>query len=181
MANLINSQNYREVNIWDAHSDVTPALINRVVSTPVEDIISEVVANSSMYDRAIMNGRNTILVAPDAGSIKKISKVAQKFSYPMVRADKHRDVATGQITETVVYSENVGGKNFLIVDDICDGGRTFTELADKLRLLTTGKIMLYVTHGIFSKGLEVFEGKIDKIFCPNVFSTVQDHPILERM
>jgi ribose-phosphate pyrophosphokinase len=69
-----------------------------------------------------------------------------------------------------VYSEHVRDHNFLIVDDICDGGRTFIELAKVLRPLTNGSIFLYVTHGIFSQGLDVFKGVIDHIYTANLFN-----------
>lgn len=164
MANLINAQGYSKVIIWDAHSDVAPALIDRV-----RNISQHELARKFIKDNFFDNDY-CVLVAPDAGAIKKVMKLSELCGISMVRADKHRDVRTGQITETVVYSEHVGNKNFVIVDDICDGGRTFIELAQKLRPLTSGKIYLYVTHGIFANGLNVFEGIIDGIFCPNPFS-----------
>ena len=126
---------------------------------PVEKILGEYV-------------RGNILVSPDAGSLKKVSKVAREFNCKMVRADKTRSVIDGSITGTVVYSESVGDKDFLIIDDICDGGRTFIELAKELRKLTTGKIKLYVTHGIFSKGLDVLTEHIDEIYCACPFPEV---------
>jgi ribose-phosphate pyrophosphokinase len=159
---MINNMNFESVEVWDVHSDVSLALLDRVSHKPVEKILGNYV-------------RGNILVAPDAGSLKKVAKVAQTFSVPMVRADKTRSVVDGSITGTVVYSENVGDKDFLIVDDICDGGRTFIELAKELRKLTTGKIKLYVTHGIFSKGLAVFNGLIDVVYCAVPFpGTVPD-------
>jgi ribose-phosphate pyrophosphokinase len=94
---------------------------------------------------------------------------------PFIQAEKIRDPNTGAITSTKVNIEkHVGDKNFLIMDDICDGGRTFIELAKVLRPLTTGKIMLYVTHGIFSAGLEVFLGYIDEIYCANSWLPAQE-------
>lgn len=149
---FLNSLNFDWVEVWDVHSDVALALINNVENKPVEQIVGEFV-------------RGNYIVAPDAGSLKKVSKVARMFSCPMVRADKTRSVIDGSITGTVVYSESIGDKDFLIVDDICDGGRTFIELAKELRKLTTGKIKLYVTHGIFSQGLNVFNDIIDEIYC----------------
>ncbi len=43
---------------------------------------------------------------------------------------------------------------YLVVDDICDGGGTFLGLADKFWKQTSiSTLDLYVTHGIFSKGV----------------------------
>ncbi len=78
-----------------------------------------------------------------------------------IRADKSRNMATGQITETVVYADDLTGKACVIVDDLCDGGRTFIELAKVLRAKGAAKIALVVTHGIFSKGKEPLNKYID--------------------
>lgn len=171
---LINSQNYAYVRVYDVHSTVSQALLNNVTNSTVSEIWVSYGSQLPLLD--------SVLVAPDSGSLKKVEDLSKTFSrkMPMVRADKLRDVNTGEITETVVYSKHIGKKDFFIVDDICDGGRTFIELAKVLRPLTDGKIYLYVTHGIFSKGLEVFEGLIDTIYTAYPFPNVDiSNPILK--
>lgn len=157
VADLINAQRYAIVEVWDAHSDVSVALLDRAHNRH---------AASFLY--GAFDAR-TVLVAPDAGAIKKVEACAKQHGLNYVRADKTRNAANGAITGTVVYSEHIGDADFLIVDDICDGGRTFIELAKKLRPLTNGKVNLYVTHGIFSQGTNVFDGVIDRIFVANPF------------
>jgi ribose-phosphate pyrophosphokinase len=164
MADLINSQNYADVEIWDPHSDVTSALINNLTIVEQHEIAKNIVSIP-----------NTILVAPDAGAAKKIYKLAAITGSEVVVASKVRDPVTGNITGTEIDLSKVSTKGtfvpsdarFLIVDDICDGGRTFTELAKVIRHKSSKPIDLYVTHGIFSKGLNVFNGLIDKIYCAN--------------
>ena len=154
---LINAQNYSEVEVWDVHSDVSLALLNNV-------------ANIHQYSLLyFVPKKNVVLVSPDAGAVKKTSEASKAYGLPMVTASKIRDVNTGEITGTEVHSGHIGDKDFLIVDDICDGGKTFVELAKVLRPLTNGNVLLYVTHGIFSKGLQVFDGLIDHIYCANRF------------
>ncbi len=171
-AEMLNLLNFERVEVWDAHSDVSAALINNMHHRAVEDILCPFL----FTHQHIMVGGLT-LVAPDAGASKKVAKVAQNVTLPMVQATKHRDVQTGAITRTSVDLEYTRG-NLLMVDDICDGGRTFIELAKVLRPKTTGKIYLYVTHGIFSQGLHVFNGIIDHIYCANVWPNVGPQPIL---
>lgn len=174
---LINAQKYDSVVIWDPHSDVTPALLDNCISVHQSELASTSLAFTSV------DPTKTVLVAPDAGAIKKISEVAKALHISeIVRADKMRDPGTGKITGTKVYSEHIGDKDFLIVDDICDGGYTFLELAKVLRPLTNGKIILYVSHGIFSKGLEIFRGVIDEIYATNTFFKHQgmDKDLLKR-
>ena len=177
---LINSLNFTTVNVWDVHSDVSLALLDRAYNTPQEDFLLltglftpwEVGADGE--EQAIEN--LPILVAPDAGAMKKISAAAKAMGTTYIRADKTRDVKTGAITGTVVYPPGIGhfdeDANYLIVDDICDGGRTFIELGRELRKITAGKVMLYVTHGIFSAGLGVLTEIFDHIYVANSFLNV---------
>ena len=75
---------------------------------------------------------------------------------------RYRDTATGNIIRTDISVQDFKGANLMIVDDICDGGRTFIELAKVLRERNAGKIELFITHGIFSKGVDVFDGYVDQ-------------------
>jgi ribose-phosphate pyrophosphokinase len=75
-------------------------------------------------------------------------------------------------------------KDVFIIDDICDGGRTFIEIAkavNEVRKLSSsvkpehyGKNYLIVTHGIFSAGFgqlaEYFEG----IYTTNSYSMIEN-------
>lgn len=161
MCDLINSQKYYAVEVWDPHSEVTTALLERVTVRPQHELFRETVhAIPPVSDQMV-------LVSPDAGAMKKAYLISVYYRQPLVVATKHRDTKTGQITETTIDTKHIGNKDFWIVDDICDGGRTFTELAKVLRPLTDGQIMLYVTHGIFSKTLVPFKGLIDGIYCAN--------------
>jgi ribose-phosphate pyrophosphokinase len=171
-ANILNALNFKTVTVYDVHSDVALALINNVRNVPVEYILSP-------YLRDFYKIVKPILVAPDAGSIKKVLKVAQKFNLEMVRADKIRDVETGDIIETVVYNLPMN-RPVLVVDDICDGGRTFIELGKAMQERTAQPLSLYVTHGIFSKGLDELLVYYDKIYCPYVFPHVSPNERLIR-
>lgn len=157
MADIINSLNFASVTVWDVHSDVALAVIYGVRNIQQHEFLLDIPTDGC------------VLVAPDAGAIKKTMESAKVLDIPMVRADKIRDVKDGKITGTKVYSEHIGDENFLVVDDICDGGRTFIELAKVLRPLTNGKLFLYVTHGIFSKGIEPLQDCYDHIYTVNAW------------
>ena len=167
MADLINSLNCQQVTIVDPHSDVTPALLNncRVITQ------ADVIIGSQLYDRIVKE--NWALISPDAGAIKKIHQLgrmlsSQDFQPDIFYGDKIRDTQTGRIVSTQ-FTGDVAGRKVLIVDDICDGGRTFIELAKKLQEYKAKSIYLYVTHGIFSKGLDILQAYFDQIYCYHVF------------
>ncbi len=157
IADILNLQNYEKIVVWDVHSDVAMGVLNRCENVSAASLIPKTITEDS------------VLVAPDAGAMKRVLACAKAFSRPMITAEKIRNTNTGEITETKVHSGPIGDQSFLIIDDICDGGRTFTELAKVLRPLTTGKINLWVTHGIFSQGFGVFDGLIDNIYVANCF------------
>jgi ribose-phosphate pyrophosphokinase len=116
-------------------------------------------------------GKNTVLVAPDAGSRSRVYIVAKDTDTDFIQGNKHRDTATGALSHFSVDTFGVAceGKDLLIIDDICDGGGTFIGLYDELVKLKPKKIDLYVTHGIFSKGYEKLLSKFDTIYTTNSF------------
>ena len=154
---LINGMKFDGVEVVDPHSDVATALLNNVKIVSQLDVIKKNdIATNLMF--------NTTAVSPDAGANKKTNSIAVRAGKPFIRADKIRSVTDGQIIGTEVYCDDLNGEEVTIFDDICDGGRTFIELAKKLKEKNAGEINLYVTHGIFSKGYDVlFDGGIDHI------------------
>lgn len=173
---LINAQKYDKVTVWDAHSDVALALLNNVSHLK----LSTILFNNSVWFN------DKVLISPDAGAMKKVGEAAKLLKAEMVVAKKIRDPNTGEITGTDVdmaHLDRPRGRKWLIVDDICDGGRTFIELAKRMNeMVSHNGIYLYVTHGIFSKGFDVFRetvpGKdiplINQIYVANSF--VDDVP-----
>lgn len=161
--NLINSLNFNKVTIADPHSDVTPALLNNV------EVVDQL--NIFHYWDALRNRvqQGVTFISPDAGSNKKVAKLAKYFEHKdFIRADKLRDLSNGDILETIVYSEDLQGRDVMIADDIGDGMRTFIELAKVLKAKNAGKIVLYITHGIFSKGTDIiFNAGIDEVWTTN--------------
>jgi len=149
---LINVQSYKEVYTLDNHSAVTGALIDRNIE----------IDNSRILSMLFL--QNGIIVSPDAGSLKKCTKIAGKFGLKLVLASKIRDVKTGEIRATKVQCQDLKGLPCYIIDDICDGGKTFIELAKILKKRGAGKIILYVSHGIFSKGISLIEKYINEIY-----------------
>lgn len=150
IADAINTCNFSKVYLIDPHSDVSAALIrNSSVITPYNQVgfaIKDAVARF----RAPVG--QPVLVCPDAGALKKTEKYSRYFSLPMVLCTKHRDMKTGKLSGFRVH-DDVWGKFCFIVDDICDGGGTFVAEAKLLREAGASTVVLYTTHGIYSKGL----------------------------
>ena len=154
--NLVNSIGAKEVVIQDPHSDVTTALINNCT----------VISQEQIFERYFNRKTPFYLLSPDGGALKKIYKLAAICKpIGVVECSKIRNVSSGEIIGVNVPFHMGVATNFVIVDDICDGGRTFTEIAKVLKTKNPdNKVILMVTHGFFTKGLEVFDGLIDEIY-----------------
>ena len=165
-AGLINSLGFDTVHIWDLHNEDMLRWINNVSHDNQYVFSSRLLyAAKEAYD---------YVVAPDKGALPKIEdklrNIDPGFRPKLIVGEKVRDPSNGQITHTAIsYEGSLAGKKLLIMDDICDGGRTFVELAKVLQKENPAQIDLYVTHGIFSKGLQVFEGLIDNVYTTDSF------------
>lgn len=163
-ANLINSCNFSKVTTFDNHSDVSTALLNNCYNVPVHQLLldAQYTLNIKEYD---------YFISPDAGSNKKVFNCSKLFHIPMIRADKIRDVSTGKILDTQVFTtaDQLKDKTALIIDDICQGGRTFEELAKAIKVIEPScDIHLYVTHGFFNNGFNAMkEAGISKFITTN--------------
>ncbi|BBE75378.1 MULTISPECIES: ribose-phosphate diphosphokinase [Phytobacter] len=167
-ANQLNTLNFNKVFLLDPHSDAAAAAINNSVVIAQETCLMK----SENLLQAINTGK-LMLVAPDAGALKKIHNVAKASGardYAILT--KERDVATGNLTGFSLVSGNVAGKDVLIVDDLCDAGGTFIGSAQVLRDAGARSVSLYVTHGVFSKGVEnLLNNGIDAIYTTTSFAS----------
>lgn len=150
-ANIINSLNFDIVEILDPHSNVAPALIDRVQIKTPEEYIQK--AYESIKEET---NNDLIFFYPDEGAMKRYSN--NNLGVPYCFGVKNRDWRTGQIQGLdIVGDENlIKDKNILIIDDICSRGGTFYHSVKKLKELGANKIYLYVTHCENT----VLEGKI---------------------
>lgn len=158
---ILNSLNYRQVYVFDPHSDVCTALIENVKIIHQWEIFADSIP------------QDADLIAPDAGALKKIYRLQETLKekgidIPVRIATKHRDCRTGKISHTYLP-----GKPFndtcVVIDDICDTGSTLLHLANIIKE-DYQKCILMVTHGIFSKGLQDLSTVYDRILCTNSFA-----------
>jgi ribose-phosphate pyrophosphokinase len=166
---IINSQKFNKVVVMDPHSDVLEACLDNFVKIGNFELVEFALDN--------INDKNITLVSPDAGAYKKIFDVATKFSIEnIITATKVRDMKTGNILHTDVPGiDQHNDVKYVIVDDICDGGRTFIEIAKTIHnVRPTAKIYLVVTHGIFSAGFKSLFEYFEGIYCTNSIDDIDE-------
>ncbi len=167
MARLINSLKCNRVYLLDPHSDVTPALINNCEVKTIAHIFID------WCVKLDFRGKFLTFVCSDSGMDKKINsilKFSDACSDEVVRGIKHRNSLTGKIESIEIINRDfIFNRDLLVVDDLCDGGATFIELAKKIKRDRPNSLSLYVTHGIFSKGLDELFNYYDNIYCYYTF------------
>ena len=174
---IINSLNFESVTVLDPHSDVLEACLNNFKKQDNFKFVDTVLNN--MYPdntKRMYLHSNCVIVAPDTGATKKIYKLAEKLNFTgdIITCIKDRDV-NGKIKRfDVVGGHLPENKDIIIIDDICDGGRTFIETVEHIKEYLgdtrKGKIYLVVTHGIFSNGFAELSKYFDGIYCTNSYS-----------
>lgn len=164
---IINAQKFSRVTVLDPHSDVLEACLDNYHKHNnhrlVKDALTAIDNKNDAQERIC-------LVSPDAGAYKKIFDVAKEFGINrIITANKVRDIKTGIILRTEVPTlDQHADLKYVIIDDICDGGRTFVELAKAMKeSRPTAKIYLVVTHGIFSAGFDTLNQYFEGIYTTN--------------
>jgi ribose-phosphate pyrophosphokinase len=164
---IINAQKFSRVTVLDPHSDVLEACLDNYHKHNNHRLVKDAL---TAIDNKIDAQERICLVSPDAGAYKKIFDVAKYFGINrIITANKVRDIKTGNIIRTEVPTlDQHADLKYVIIDDICDGGRTFVELAKAMKeSRPTAKIYLIVTHGIFSAGFDTLNQYFEGIYTTN--------------
>lgn len=203
-AKIVNRLNFRRVVVMEPHSDVSSALIDRIVVVNESDFLAKIAMRDSiglvgdawlkkdgfndigynlenLYNIAKNSG--VYIVLPDYGAEKRYKK---QIDYPKIlTCSKDRAFNDGKIRSTVIHGvENARDcKIAIIVDDLCSKGGTFMGVADALRceIPTIEKVVLCVTHcenNIFN-GFVLSSNVIDMVYTTdsilNVRKNIQDY------
>lgn len=172
IADLLNTQGFEKIQIYDAHSEVSFALLDN----------SDAITNHSFVEEVLKDKTGYLIISPDAGAYKKIFKLCQHLNYKdeIVLCNKTRNVENGNITSVTCSVNDFQGMDLYIIDDICDGGGTFILLADELKKRNCGKVNLIVSHGIFSKGVDALTN-IDHIYTTDSFKDLEPNNKLTQI
>lgn len=172
-ANIINGLGFRTVTVLDPHSSVSEALIDNIIINKPQAYIEEVI--NKIKD---IEGEIPSMFYPDEGAGKRYSGM---IPLPYAFGIKKRDWKTGKILGLDVSgdTDNIKGKNILIVDDISSRGGTFYFSAKCLKELGARNIYLYISHceNTIHEGEVLTSGLIEKVFTTNSILTKQHDKI----
>lgn len=166
--------------------------------------IHDVNIDDTILENIPLIGNYNFIISPDEGARNKIVRIVDKvnmlfnggqdnkinsmmqemYSIKPLFFEKKRDLMRGRIIDLSITKESkellydlgdkVNEKKFLVIDDICDGGATFNNIAAHLKGLFTinNKPDLFVTHGIFSRGTLELLNSYNKIFTTDSFCDI---------
>ncbi len=151
----------RNVEIYDPHS---PDSTTRDTGYGAINVVNKFSFGEDLADYAV--------IVPDKGARTRSSIRAEIHNNTVMFYCSKVRTPTGVTTilpQSLVDSINAGLQKFVIYDDICDGGATFIGIAAEVRKVAPkANIILCVTHGLFTKGVEhLLTNGIDEVRCLN--------------
>lgn len=160
--NMIINAMLSKIVTYDIHSNVSALWFGHYGEAELE--------NKEQYECARNLPLFNVLIAPDKGATEKAKKHKQLESgTQLVQLSKTR------LENKIVYEDHAYDTikgTVCVVDDLSDGNGTFIVLAEMLKRTQPNitSLNLYVTHGLFSKGVSNLYGLYDTIYTHNLMN-----------
>ena len=189
-AKMINSMEFDKVTTCDVHSDVALGVVDNIHNHGMGFVAACAIQNTTFANavscsRAACRHEAITVIIPDAGASKRCEEFSAAMSQfgveiELIQATKERDPSTGKINGVTIHCNSLANRNnIIVVDDICDGGRTFVEIAKEAYKKRAFSMDLLVTHGIFSKGMDELSKYYNRIFTSDSWCTLSETSILD--
>jgi ribose-phosphate pyrophosphokinase len=158
VADLITTAGADRVITIDLHSDQTQGFFN----IPLDNL--PMGSRLIQKARELIGKEEAVVVAPDAGSAKKATKIASRMNLDLAIINKIR-MKHNEAKALNIIGADITGKTCLIFDDMIDTGGTLCTAIDMLKENGAKKVYALITHGVLSKdAIEKIENsKIDKL------------------
>ncbi|PNR95634.1 ribose-phosphate pyrophosphokinase [Petrotoga sp. 9PWA.NaAc.5.4] len=159
VANLITTAGATRVVTIDLHAEQ----IQGFFDIPVDNLWSYPIFARYFLEEMKVQPKNTVIVSPDVGGVKRARKFAEKLGSPLAILDKRRP--KDNVAEVTTVIGDVSGANCIIFDDIIDTGGSLVAAAEILHVHGANSIIACATHGVFSQNAveKLQNSNIDKI------------------
>jgi len=164
IASLFSHAQLKRVIVFDLHNNSIAGFFN----VPTQQLSA-----LNLFVKHVTNKfdlKNSIVVSPDFGSLKKSALFAEALQLDLVNVDKSRDQNNQAYVKGI--SGTVKNKICLIFDDVINTGGTVLEVAKFLKSQGAKQVHFLVTHGLFAgKALEkMADTSIDSMVITNSIS-----------
>ncbi|WP_027121450.1 ribose-phosphate pyrophosphokinase [Mycoplasma leonicaptivi] len=153
VADILQTAGVTKVTCVDLHNPSIQGFFN----IPVDDLKGQYPIATALKE----TGEKFTVVSPDHGGTVRARKLAELIAdtVQICIIDKRR---TGvNQTEVMGILGNIENQNAVIIDDIIDTGGTILKAVETLKANGAKKVIVAATHGIFTKGFELFENHPD--------------------
>ena len=172
--NVINSLQFDSVIVFDTHSKVTDALVDRMVKIPTEELLQKVLdtIHVGYFDNKF---KSMTIVFPDRGAYDRYSSLEILKPFKKIIGNKSRDWKTGTLQDQELYGVDQleTGVPVLIIDDILSSGGTICKTISNIREVVNCPIYVYVSHcenkliENNTENWEYIQGNINRMFTTN--------------
>ncbi len=179
ICHLVSTYHLESVTVVKPHS---PKTLERLKALGIANAYEED-PTGMLLDLVRQEVSKPCFVIPDEGARQWVYKKVTRDDYTIQGSKKrHPDFSISiEFSPDLLEAAVRKYKNFVIVDDLCDGGGTFISIAKTIKAASPqAKIYLVVTHVILSKGFQPFEGWIDRIYCTNSFADFEN-PLVKQI
>ncbi|OGG08459.1 hypothetical protein A2154_01865 [Candidatus Gottesmanbacteria bacterium RBG_16_43_7] len=123
---------------------------------------------------------NTLVAAPDEGSVKSSTSFAQELGVPIVYMDKKRDLKTGDV-KVIGISRPVRGSNIVIIDDMIVTGSTIMETARYLKRSGARSIHVGATHLLYVGNVQklIDKSNFDSVVTTDTITPDKSYPAIK--
>ncbi len=125
-----------------------------------------------------LNHDDIMIISPDEGAISRTMYYASVLGLDLGMFYKRRNYAVvingkNPIEAHEYLGKDVKGKDVIVIDDMIASGDSIFDVCKQLKAKGAKRIFFFVTFGLFTSGLEVFdkayaEGTFDKCFTTNL-------------
>lgn len=142
VADILTTVGADRVVTMDLHSPAIQGFFN----IPVDHLTALPMLSQYIKGKDIKDG---VIIAPDAGSVKKAEKLAARLNLPLGVMYKRRPAPN--VAELSFFIGDVEGKTPIIIDDMVDTAGSIMQVVEALiERKAKEEIILLTTHGIFS-------------------------------
>ena len=130
------------------------------------------------YEDIRIDADHLMFIAPDEGATDRVIFFATLFGVNIGMFYKRRDYTRIVDGKNPIISHefcggDVNGMDVIVVDDMIDSGGSMLDVCRQLKARGAGRVFIFSTFGLFSKGFEKFdnayeEGAFEKIFTTNL-------------
>lgn len=171
IADMFKNVHPKEIYIFEPHSEKTLELLN---AYSYSKLVCDSVYNRFTDD--VIENNHVLKCYPDWGAYVRYRNDIRDSKSDYAVLEKKRDIDTGNIigmklSSTQTSPNNLPYKRIIIIDDLCDGGRTFIEAKKLLNQEYPNlPVDIFVKHMVNKDGLMNLLNNFDHVYITNSYA-----------